>query len=348
MTFDELPTYEKIISELTKKKRVKHLLLGNGFSISYDLSIFSYNALSSFIENTSDDLLKELFNVINTKNFEVIMQELNNFALIAKVFSSDKLLADTIKQTQEKLQHNLIDAVKTLHPEHVFKIPQEKSSFCFKFLDDYLSNNGSVFSTNYDLLLYWVLMRNESQNAIDGFGRELLNESNDFIPDEDLEYSSDLIWGIHRENQSIFYLHGALPLFDTGINVIKEIFDGEYLLDNIKKRINKNEYPIFVTAGNANEKLQHIMHNQYLTFCYNNLCSINDSLITFGFGFGDNDEHIIEAINKANRRPPEKKLWSIYIGVFSENDLAHIEKIKIKFKCKVIIWNAKTANIWEK
>jgi hypothetical protein len=347
MELDKLPTYKKIVDYLDSKKRPKHLLLGNGFSISYDPSIFSYNALSSFIENTTDDLLKELFKVINTKNFEAIMQELNNFVLIASVFSSDKLLVNKIIQTKENLQYRLIEAIKTLHPEHVFTISEEKSKSCFTFLEDYLSNKGFVFSTNYDLLLYWILMRNNSQNAIDGFGRELLNGESEFVPNWEPEYSKDLIWGINKNEQNIFYLHGALPLFDSGISIIKEIYNGEYLLENIKHRIDKDQYPIFVTAGNANEKLNHITHNQYLTYCYDKLCSISGSLITFGFSFGDNDDHIIDAINKAHKKPYDKKLWSIYIGVYNENDFKHIEKIKRKFKCKVNIWNANTIKIWD-
>jgi hypothetical protein len=344
--FDELPSYEEIMNHLNSKKRTKHLLLGNGFSVSYDPSIFSYNALSTFVENTDDRLLKELFKVINTKNFEAIMKELDHFIAIAQVFSADKKLVNQIKKTNEKLKNSLIDAVQTLHPKHIFKIPEEKCNLCFKFLDKYLSANGCVFSTNYDLLLYWVLMRCNTQQAIDGFGRELLNETDEFVPDEELEYSSDLIWGIHKNEQSIFYIHGALPLFDTGVDVIKEIYDGNYLLENIKTRMNNKNYPIFVTSGNAEEKMRHIMHNKYLTFCYDKLCNIEGSLITFGFSFGDNDDHIIGAINQAHYKPPNKKLWSIYIGVYSKDDLKHIEEIKNKFKCKVNIWNARTVKIW--
>lgn len=347
MLFNELQSYAEIIDHLNKDKRTKHLLLGNGFSISYDSSLFSYNALSSFIENTDDELMKKLFKAINTKNFEIIMKELNIFASIADIFSSDKSLADKIIKTKQKLQHSLIGAVKTLHPEHVFKIPKKKSESCFNFLNDYLSKKGLVFSTNYDLLLYWVLMRNDAKHAIDGFGKELLYRSDEFIPGREPEYTEDLIWGVHKDDQSIFYLHGALPLFDTGINIIKEIYDGNFLLDNINNRMNKDEYPIFVTAGNANEKLNHIAHNQYLTYCYDKLCSVNGSLVTFGFSFGDNDTHIIDAINKAHNKPKDKRLWSVYIGVYNQEDLNHIEKIKNKFKCKVNIWNATTLNIWE-
>jgi len=110
----------------------------------------------------------------------------------------------------------------------------------------------------------------------------------------------------------------------------------------------KGEYPVFVTAGDGQQKLKHITHNQYLTYCYDSLCQAEGSLVTFGFGFGHYDEHIIEAINKAakqGRKVPEK-LWSVYIGVYSEDGRKHIEQIEEKFRCKVHIYDAKTANVW--
>lgn len=223
------------------------------------------------------------------------MQQLDLFANVAQVFNADKELIDKIKHTSETLKNSLIDAVKAMHPEHVFKIPEEKNAACCTFLEDYLVNDGYVFSSNYDLLLYWVLMRNTCKNAGDGFGREVENPLGDeYVPDYEPEYS-ELRWGKNKDSQSVFYLHGALPLFDTGIDIIKEEYNGDYLLDNIKARMEKKEYPIFVTAGNANEKLTHIMHNKYLSFCFDKFSSIKGSLITFGFNFGDNDTHIIEA-----------------------------------------------------
>jgi hypothetical protein len=348
MNIDNLQTYQDVVKYLKKQKRTKHLLLGNGFSMAYDAQIFSYNALSTFIENSKDELLKQLFKSINTKNFEVIMQQLDLFVDVAKVFKADKSLIDKIQQTSENLKNNLINAVQVMHPEHVFKIPEEKSLACCAFLEDYLANEGRVFSSNYDLLLYWVLMRNTSQNAGDGFGRELENplEDGKYVPDYEPEFS-ELRWGKHKDSQSVFYLHGALPLFDAGIDIIKEEYNGDYLLDNIKARMEKKEYPIFVTAGNAIEKLIHIMHNRYLSFCYDTLSSITGSLITFGFNFGDNDTHIIDAINKAAQQPISDRLRSIYIGVYSDNDYAHIKKIEKKFNCPVRMYNARTANVWQ-
>ena len=349
MEIDKLPTYQEVITYLDMKKRTKHLLFGNGFSMSYDSSIFSYNALSRFIENSEDQLTSRLFQRLNTKNFELIMQQLDNFCEIADIFSDDKTVTTKIKAVSENLKRSLIDAVKELHPEHVFKVAEEKSQACIKFLQDYLSNDGFVFSTNYDLLLYWVLMRNGADNAIDGFGRDLETDlEGEYIEPENLEYS-ELRWGKHKGKQTIYYLHGTLPIFDTGINIIKAEYTTEhYLLQNVKDRIDKKEYPIFVTAGNGYEKLTHIMHNKYLSFCYEQLSNIQGSLVTFGFNFGEYDAHIIDAINaaaKMGRKVPEK-LWSVYIGVYSDDDLKHISKVSKRFKCKVTLYNARTANIW--
>ena len=350
MEIDKLQSYQDVIQSLEKKGRQKHLLFGNGFSMAYDRNIFSYNALSNFIETTGDPLIKSLFQKLNTKNFELIMQQLDNFCEIVEIFSDDKTLVPKIKAVSEKLKNSLIDAVKELHPEHVFKVPEEKSQACIQFLQEYLNKNGLVFSTNYDLLLYWVLMRNGADNAIDGFGRDLETDLDDghYVEPDDLEYS-ELRWGKYKEEQTVYYLHGTLPIFDTGINIVKAQYDEEhYLLQNVKDRIDKKEYPIFVTAGNGKEKLTHIMHNKYLSFCYDQLCNIEGSLVTFGFNFGEYDTHIIDSINvtaKMGRKIPDK-LWSVYIGVYSDENLKHIIEIKDKFKCKVTPYNARTANIW--
>ncbi len=191
-------------------------------------------------------------------------------------------------------------------------------------------------------------MRNDIKNNFDGFGRYAENYE-EFITEREIEYSC-LIWGKHKEQQNINYLHGSLPLFDIGSVIVKEEYsEGKFLLKKINDRISKGGYPIFVTAGNGEEKLNHIMHNQYLTFCYNQLTEMQGSLITFGFNFGEYDSHIIDAINMAAKQGKRvsDRLWSIYIGVYSEKDIDHINRIKNKFKCKVNLYDAKTARIWE-
>lgn len=323
-------------------------MLGNGFSMSYDQHIFSYNALSDFVGKTRDPLLKKLFNIVNTSNFEVVMQQLELFHKLSTEFLEDKKLAKKILTASEKLKKKLVDAISALHPEHVFKIPIEKSSKCAGFIKEFLDTDGHIFSSNYDLLLYWVLLSNQEylSNIVDGFGREYI-EQEEYVQDFEPEFG-DLEWGLNKEQQHVHYIHGALHIFDTGTSIIKETYQTDaYLLTNIKKRIEDKEYPVIVTAGDGKQKLEHILHNQYLDYCYKQLSTISGSLVTFGFNFGEYDYHIIDAINKAAKQTADKKLWSIYIGVYSGADIKHIESIKDSFKCKVNLFDSKTANVWE-
>jgi len=250
----KLETFDDVLASIRKNPRRQfHLLLGNGFSVSYDQKIFSYNALHEFVKNLKDKDLSKILEVIETRNFEVIMQYLDNFAGLVDALGGDPKLKKRVEDASAKLKTSLLDAVKAMHPEHVFKVPEDQSSACATFLQHFLNTSGHIYSTNYDLLLYWVLMRNGILNHVDGCGRELENDTGEYMAPEDQEWS-DLIWGKNRNKQNIFYLHGALPFFDSGVAVVKEEYDVyNYLLQNISARMEKGEYPIFVTAGDGQQ-----------------------------------------------------------------------------------------------
>ncbi|WP_141491752.1 DUF4917 family protein, partial [Longimonas halophila] len=200
-------------------------------------------------------------------------------------------------------------------------------------------------SVTSNVVLSTYLMRSEIIDHVDGCGREVLNPEE---PSDEHEYS-DLFWGKNKARQNVFYLHGALPFFDTGTTIEKEKYSVySYLLENISERMEKSEYPIFVTAGNSSQKLEHIKHNPYLNYCYESLCDAKGSLVSFGFNFGEYDRHIIDAINKAAKhgRKVSNRLWSVYIGVYSDADRQHIESIADDFACKVRIFDASTVPLW--
>ncbi|WGI24249.1 DUF4917 family protein [Halomonas alkaliantarctica] len=336
-----------LLSRIKNRDRDFHLLLGNGFSMAYDPDIFSYNALHSFIEKMEDEDLSKILNVIETKNFELIMQNLDSLTALIGAFDGGQDIKNKIKIASEKLKVSLLDAVRSLHPEHVFKVPEDEAKACAKFLNLFLSRGGSVFSTNYDLLLYWILMRSEIVNHVDGCGREILNYEPGMDRD-DFEWS-ELFWGRNKKRQNVFYVHGALPFFDAGSEIVKEEYsESAYLLQKISTRMERGEYPIFVTAGSGDEKLTHIMHNHYLSFCFDKLSEITGTLVTFGFNFGEYDRHIVEAINRAAKKGRKEfpKLVSVYIGVYSEADKKHIEEIEHLFMVKVRIFDAKTVDLW--
>jgi len=344
----EVKIFSDIQAHLKKSGRPISLLMGNGFSVAFDKKIFTYNALAEFLISKSDPLINNLFNTIKTKNFELIMQQLKTTILLLQTFNAEEKIIKDINEASLKLKSGLIKSIQEMHPEHVFKVAEEKSKCCADFLDLFIKSQGEIFTTNYDLLLYWTLIRNNLSSHIDGFGKELENEN--FINDrENPKWSDEVIWGPNSKEQNIHYLHGALHIFNERINIVKEQYDVQkYLLENITQRINKETYPIFVTAGSSLEKLEQIRSNRYLSFCYDKLCKIDGSLISFGFNFGEYDEHIIDALNKAHhsssKRPP--KLWSVYIGTYSESDVQHIRSIEHKFSVPIRIFDAKTAPVW--
>jgi len=342
-----LQSYDQVIDYLNKNNRAHHLLLGNGFSVAYDKNIFSYTALHKFIQESDDPTLTKLFGAVKTKNFELIMQQLETFTELLQAFDPGSPLIEIFSKASDKLKLRLIEAIKELHPDHVFKIDETKSVNCAKFISEFIGNGSYVFTTNYDILLYWILLRNNITNHCDGFGRDLVTPG-DARNGIEPEYS-ELRWGRNSSRQNTFYLHGALPIFDTGGEIVKEEYTLDaHILDNIKSRIDNGQYPVFVTAGNGDEKLEHITHNKYLAYCYDRLAEINGSLITFGFSFGPYDDHIIHAINRAAKfgARTSESLRSVYIGVYQESDIKWIESIRHKFACKVNMYDARTAPVW--
>lgn len=147
--------FEEVMSSLSKKKRTVHLLLGNGFSMAYDREIFSYNALYDFVSSLDDPMLAGVLKAMKTKNFELMMEQLDTFGELLDVLGyANGDLKTKLQAAHVGLRKSLIDAIKSLHPEHVFKIPQDKSECCAKFVSRFLDTGGSIFTSNYDLLLY--------------------------------------------------------------------------------------------------------------------------------------------------------------------------------------------------
>ena len=140
LKIEDIPSYQQVLQKLNARPKPKHLIMGNGFSMSYDHTIFSYNALYDFIEKLEDPTLSKLFEVINTKNFELIMRQLDNFIELAKAFRIDENMVNALTDANQLMQKSLIDAVSALHPEHVFEVGEDKSKACFNFLNEYLEN----------------------------------------------------------------------------------------------------------------------------------------------------------------------------------------------------------------
>jgi hypothetical protein len=201
--------------------------------------------------------------------------------------------------------------------------------------------------TNGDLFIYDKISSMDNSNLKVRYPKKYANSATNKYAFN--EYRSDA-QKLINEWRAAYFLK---PIEKDLDQITKEEYTSEhFLLENIKARMENKEYPIFVTAGNGYEKLSHIVHNKYLANCYESLSTIGGSLICYGFGFGNYDEHIIAAINNAGKkRKDENDKWlpflaSIYIGVYSEADLKHIKSIERKFKVPVRVFDAKTVNVW--
>lgn len=65
-------------------------------------------------------------------------------------------------------------------------------------------------------------------------------------------------------------------------------------------RLNGEEtVPLFVAEGNAEDKLSTIKSSDYLSFAYGEFAKHKGSLVIFGHGLGESDQHILDAIRKA-------------------------------------------------
>ena len=143
----------------------RSLLIGNGFSIAQAGGQFSYG---SFLEKAGlqpNNPIKNVFTTLNTVDFELVMQALQHAAQIEDAYGATNR-ADLFRKGAADVREALIHAVREVHPGISFDIPQEQRDRCGEFL----RNFSNVFTINYDLLLYWVILKMGGNLFTDGFG----------------------------------------------------------------------------------------------------------------------------------------------------------------------------------
>jgi len=344
---DRLLTYDEVLEETKENKRF--LLLGNGFSMAYNKDRFSFTSLfQSAVDKgliDSKSPMYEIFKDFDTTDFEEIIK---NLEISIKVFNAYNILKDEdasmIYTDAMKLKEHLVDIITNNHPEKITDILEEE----FKYSVDFVKNYDSVYTLNYDLLLYWTTMKLEDYKNSkivknikleigDGFS-DLTNNSTDYVV-----YTNN---GKNSRYQKIFYLHGALHIFDNKYEIIKNTYSRtkktlkEQTLENLKKEI----YPIFVSEGTSSQKKSKIIHNAYLNHCYRSLKALGgqNSLIIFGTMLKTNDEHIQDAIMESN-------IKKIYIGIGSTDKITEldsfVEEAKKRYK-KIYFYDYKTVQVW--
>ncbi|WP_101927456.1 DUF4917 family protein [Luteimonas rhizosphaerae] len=287
----------------------RHVLMGNGFSIALRPEIFSYQAL---IDRAKIDELaggREVFTALDTTDFEAVIRAAVDAAKLVQIFDGSSPISAQLDELASGLREKLVQAIAGSHPPHPFEVSEDQYRACRRFLGLFKRR----YTLNYDLLLYWALMRTE----ID----DLQLESDDGFRDSPWEEDANYVSWIEHHSATVVYLHGAVHLFDAGHELIKYTWSRTQipLMDQIRVALEQEKYPLFVAEGSTRQKFEKIVHSAYLHRAYRSFSSIEGDLFIYGHSLKSNDQHIYDAIS-------EGRISSIYVSVYGdENSQANQE-----------------------
>jgi len=350
MNFDEA-----ICDSVDCQKR--NLLLGNGFSIAGVPKKFHYESLFKQADFSSLPKVEDAFRMLRTQDFEVVIKALKQGSLLMKVYGGGTSVAQKMKDAAAALKKLLIITVTDNHPGNSGEISDDHYRACRKFLAYFLSpdKQGEVYTLNYDLLLYWSLMREDNSPHL-SLPKIVFNDG--FGPDEDNPDAQYVLWKAETSvnKQCIHYLHGALHLYNVGKKLRKYTWSrgGTSLIKQIQKAIETNSFPVFVSEGESEDKLKRIRHMAYLRYSLNSFREVMDqddqALFIHGHSLSLNDDHVLEHIGYGKCR---KVYVSLYGSSDSENNQRTISRAKkleamrdARYPMTLVFYDASTANVW--
>lgn len=298
----EVITYQEVLGRLSK---TKHLLLGNGFSIACDKR-FSYpNLFAEAVKTGLSKPARVAFEILGTNNFEGILRLLEDSSDVARIYDegSTKRLRMLLAKDLKTIKKTLVSVIARTHLSHPGAIDMDRRNRCVDFFAPY----KEIFTTNYDLLPYWISMHDQERLKMqDGF------RAPEDDPDSDYLVFSETIG---RNNGTIF-LHGGLHLYMDKGEIRKYSWkrSGQRLTDLIKGGLDSGKYPIFVAEGDSDKKRSQISRNGYLSYCFGKFQRIQNELVIFGHSLGDSDRHIIDEIVH------NEKINQLFISLYGAKD----------------------------
>jgi hypothetical protein len=224
---ETLLTYEDVLKATIGDKRF--LLTGNGFSMSYNRERFSFTSLlDSAVENgliSEHSPIYDVFQEFATKDFEEVVKLLETSVRVLEKYSaisqSDK---ERIINDSKSLKNHLVQIITNNHPEKINEITDEEYLYSTAFINHY----HKVYTLNYDLLLYWSTIKLIDFLQQDKIKEDALKPTDGFHDDQ---YEDKyVVFGNDSSPQEIYYLHGALHIFDKKDKIIKNTFSRTEIL----------------------------------------------------------------------------------------------------------------------
>jgi len=316
----ELISFEKAIQQTEGEDRA--LLIGNGFSAKY----FTYSTLLAASELVEGQPIRNLFARLDTADFEAVVRALEDAAVVERAYGNE-VHATELESHAQEVREALVRALNKTHPAHRDDLNYASSA-------EFLAHFGSVFSMNYDLLLYWVNL--EKGHLGDGFG----------LGEDIGRFRGPFYEDAHCH---LFNLHGGLHLFDNGSGeMLKALDRGKGVVATITDTIlNGRRLPVYVAEGSSAQKLKKINSVAYLRRCYDKLRRNGATMFIYGHSADDNDRHIYQAIFASEAK-------QVYFGVYQpDNDkLRKLDGLLAKYQksagsdTRYDFFDSESANVW--
>jgi len=281
----------QVWSEIVHEEKWAILLLGNGLSMNV-YPYFGYTSLYTeahepgFVEGLTQQE-QAIFDTFGTTNFELVLAKLRDGIMLAEGMGLDP---NPYRERFLQVQAALGRTVRRVH------VPwPEVPDVALSTIKAYLKDFDGVFSTSYDLLLYWAIVHEDDYQCFCDFF--WANGRYEFDPKD----------CVARQDQiPVYYMHGALHLVVDGSGATRKLVkeDGR-LLDQFGKATedDPSARPLLITEGSHKDKLRAIEENDYLAHAYKSLKEASGPLLVFGNALGEQDQHLIEAINAYPGRP---------------------------------------------
>ncbi|QTO23247.1 DUF4917 family protein [Burkholderia seminalis] len=269
------------------------ILLGNGASIAVSPS-FSYGSLlgHAMANGLMTPDVQRLFEFFGTSDFELILR---NVWQASNVNQALRIPDDRTRGAYHHVRDCLIQTVRNVHPEH--DAVREQLPRLYEFLRSF----DTVISLNYDLVLYWALTFGLDLEDAHAF-KDCFVRGGRF--DDNWQRFREPI-GRERSTSLVFYPHGSLVLCRNRIEEEVKIHNQEAsLLQAILNRwISGEVVPLFVSEGTCEQKVASIQSSYYLSTVYREvLPSARESLVIYGWGFGEHDIHLLRRMRASGLR----------------------------------------------
>lgn len=284
----------------------RHLLLGNGFSIALKPDIFTYEALYNDANFGTVPHAEAIFDALETRDFESVIKVLVDMSRVLTAYDDAPAeLIERIEGDADSIKTILVNAIARRHPDRPHQVSDEEYAACRQFLSHFIESK--IFTLNYDVLLYWTLMHEDVDEL------DLKCDDGFRAPEDDLD-APYVTWQ-ESHSPSVYFLHGALHLFDAGHELQKYTWSRTDIpiVDQIRAVLDEDRFPLFVSEGHSTAKLTKIMHSAYLHKAVRSLESIQRNLFIFGHSLDESDNHILNLIEHG-------KVSNLFVSIYGDAD----------------------------